>query len=284
MRELGPVRKVDHKVDDGQVSGEFRSTYFWKPNSGEYDELEPFTFDCIQSPGEDMITQVRIGSAGPALISGSVRAYRSELSEGGELDDVARFRQRPEMVGNVQDGSCLHKLVLGLVTGAVARSLARSSIRISVILRADLAATMWFTDTEELSESEVEALADARLGAARSVAESVLLEPEALRVHAGVLYNLCAVNALSEWMCDQTWSGTAIRAHSFKNGAYEGTALTPVVPDVVRFGRWGQSTTFLPSAEVFPSIHFDADRLRDSFDRLSQANGGVQIELADDRQ
>jgi DNA gyrase/topoisomerase IV subunit B len=183
--------------------------------------------------------------------------------------------------GDIADGAALHNLVLGTATLAVAQLRTHPSFRISVILRPDSAATVAFAGSGQTSEDDLAVLAAARLEAATSVATGISLD--ALDIEGGVFCDLCVVNALSDWMCDQSWSGASIHAHMFRDGAFESRIQAPVIADGGPFGEQGWSTTFLPSGRIFPSIVFDADRLQAALDLLCRKSAGAEVTLVDAR-
>jgi DNA gyrase/topoisomerase IV subunit B len=181
--------------------------------------------------------------------------------------------------GNLDDGTALHNLVLGIATAAVARARSYPSVDISVILRADSAVTVTFCAADEWSDGDLELLAERRLRAATSTLECLQLEPDALDVAGGVFCDICVANALSEWMCDQLWNSTAVHAHMFREGSCESVIRAPLISDAIVSSPWGISTTFLPSEKIFPSIRFDGDRLRAGLELLSDLNRGIRITL-----
>jgi hypothetical protein len=186
--------------------------------------------------------------------------------------------------GPVEDGSALNNLVLGLVTFAVAQARSDPSLEIYVVLRGDAAATVGSASAKEASNFDLASIADARLKAATSVVDSLRLEPEALDIAEGVFCDMCVVNALSSWMCDQVWAGTSTHSHMFRGGELESAIRAPLIPDGFGFGRRGASTTFLPDQRIFPSIQFDAGRLQEALGRLGNRNAGVRLTLMDRRE
>lgn len=201
-----------------------------------------------------------------------------------KLDDVAKIRKRPGMyAGDIRDGTALHNLVLGLTTFAVARNRLHPSFNTNVILRSDSAVTVCFAGPEEWSEEAIALFSEARLKAATSIVDCIRLEPDALDIAGGVYCDLCVVNALSDWICDQTWSSTSIQTQMLRDGQFESTSMTPLFPEVIANGRSGLSTTFLPNRVILPSIVFDAKRLRNSLADLCSQNLGTRINLVDDR-
>ena len=185
--------------------------------------------------------------------------------------------------GDIADGTALHNLVLGMATLAVAQLRTQPSFHISVILRPDSAATIAFAGSGQTSGDHLALLAEARLEAATSVAAGIRLEPGALDVQGGVFCDLCVVNGLSDWMCDQSWSGASIHAHMFRDGAFESRIEAPVISVWGRFGEQGWSATFLPSDTIFPSILFDADRLQVALDLLCRKNAVAKVAFVDAR-
>ena len=185
--------------------------------------------------------------------------------------------------GNIQDGTALHNLVLGTVTFAIARTRSQPSFNTKVVLRNDAAVTVCFAGPEKWDETNLALLSDARRKAATSIAASIRLEPDAVDVEGGIWCDLCVINALSDWMCDQVWSGELIQTQMFRDGAFEANIRAPLFPEVIFEGHSGLSTTFLPSDEIFPSISFDVGRLRASLSNLCAQNVGARVSLVDGR-
>jgi DNA gyrase/topoisomerase IV subunit B len=200
------------------------------------------------------------------------------------LDDIAKIRKRPGMyAGDIQDGTALHNLVLGMVTLAVAQNQLRPSFTIEVVLRQDGAVSVYSVGLEEWTEDDLTLLANARFAAATSIVDCIQLEPSVFDIAGGVYCDLCVVNALSDWMCDQVWSGASIQSRTFRESAFESTIQAPLFSDLIAYGRCGLSTTFLPSKKRFPSITFDAGRLQDSLADICSRNLEVRVGLIDRR-
>jgi len=200
------------------------------------------------------------------------------------LDDIANVRKRPGMyAGSIPDGTALHNLVLGTVTFAMARTRSHPSFDTKVVLHNDSSVTVCFAGPEEWDEANLAALSDARRRAATSIADGIRHEPDAVDVEGGIWCDLCVVNALSDWMCDQVWSGELVQTQMFRDGAFEATIRTPLFPEVIFEGHSGLSTTFLPSDKIFPSITFDAGRLRASLSNICAQNVGARVGLVDGR-
>ena len=185
--------------------------------------------------------------------------------------------------GEIQDGTALHNLVLGTVTFAIARTRSHPSFNTKVVLRADAAVTVCFAGSELWDEADLIQISDARRRAATSIVDCLRLEPDALDVAGGVYCDLCVVNALSDWMCDQAWSGALIQSQMFRDGAFESTIGAPLFPELISDGQSGLSTTFLPNNTIFPLIDFDAARLRASLSDLCTQNVEAHVSLVDGR-
>jgi DNA gyrase/topoisomerase IV subunit B len=78
-------------------------------------------------------------------------------------------------------------------------------------------------------------------------------------------------------------NGPVIQTHMFRDGILESLVHAPIISDVANIGQQGLSTTFLPSSQVFPSIDFDAPRLRTAIDELSRQNARISVTLVDAR-
>ena len=87
-----------------------------------------------------------------------------------------------------------------------------------------------------------------------------------------------AVNALSEWLEAEVRRDGQVWRQDFEKGVATGP-----VRAVGPAKTTGTKVTFLPDAEIFPRIEFDADFLEKRLRELSFLNKGVRIRLVDER-
>ena len=199
------------------------------------------------------------------------------------MDDIARIHRRPGMyVGATDDGTGLHNLVLGQIAEAVALVLAGTAQAIDVILRSDFAVAVSCTGSPLLDQEELLSDMRSRRIASESLAESALYSAWD-KVDGGVFCDLCAINALSDWMCHQVWNGPSVYSLMFRGGTFDAMMTADTPPAMSGKSEAGASVTFLPSRKFFSSLDFDAVRLAVAIDDLSQCNGQVAITLTDYR-
>ena len=87
-----------------------------------------------------------------------------------------------------------------------------------------------------------------------------------------------AVNALSEWLEAEVHRDGQVWRQDFEKGIATGPVRAAGPAKTT-----GTKVTFLPDAEIFPRIEFDADFLEKRLRELSFLNKGVRIRLADER-
>lgn len=97
---------------------------------------------------------------------------------------------------------------------------------------------------------------------------------------AGGLHGVGAscVNALSEWLHVQVQQNGAIYEQSYARGIPQ----TPV-EKLGNSNKTGTRTTFMPDAEIFDTLDFSHDTLRDRLRELAFLNKGVRIQFQDGR-
>ena len=87
------------------------------------------------------------------------------------------------------------------------------------------------------------------------------------------------VNALSEWMKVDVYQNGYHHFIEFKRGV----ALSPL-KQLEKVERRGTSVTFFPDAEIFETIEFDFDVMKNRFREIAFLNKGLVINLEDKRQ
>jgi len=97
---------------------------------------------------------------------------------------------------------------------------------------------------------------------------------------AGGLHGVGAscVNALSEWLQVRVQQNGAIYQQTYQRGI----PTTPV-ENIGTTEKTGTLTTFMPDAEIFDTLDFSHDILRDRLRELAFLNKGVRIILVDER-
>ena len=97
---------------------------------------------------------------------------------------------------------------------------------------------------------------------------------------AGGLHGVGAscVNALSEWLHVQVYQNGAIYEQRYARGIPQTS-----VEEIGNSNKTGTRTTFMPDAEIFDTLDFSHDTLRDRLRELAFLNKGVRIQFHDAR-
>ncbi len=189
------------------------------------------------------------------------------------------MRKRPGMyIGPTDDGTGLHNLICEVVHNAVNEALSCHATRVDVLFNANGSATV--RDNGRGIPVDI----DERSG--RFVVELILTE-----LHGGLLSSvreprvpdslvgvgLCVVNALSDWLELRIWREGKEHYMRFRRGVPE--APLAVIRDA--HGEHGTEITFLPGAEIFAAIEFDAQRLQNRLSELGRLDSGVNVVFDD---
>lgn len=202
------------------------------------------------------------------------------------MNDVDAIQKRPGMyVGDIADGSGLHRMLYEVVDNAVDEALAGYGDRIDVTLNADGSATVRDngrgipTDfVRDYGVSAVEVVMTRlshRLGLERN--------PEGMRSRlSGV--GVAVVNALSDMLEVRIWRDGEEHFVRFHMGEPEAPLAVVGSAEVVD-GLWKRGTeiTFLPSPDVFANKDFDLSRIERRLRGLSGLGAGATIALSDKR-
>lgn len=196
------------------------------------------------------------------------------------LKGLDAVRKRPGMyIGNVEDGSGLHRMIFEVVDNSVDESLEGFCNFISVILCKD----NWVTVKDNGRGIPVDYHEDEGISAAE-VIMTILhsgskFDEKSYKISGGLHgVGVSVVNALSSDLCLRIFRNCFIYEQMYKYGK--------PVTDLIVAGKTEESGTeisFLPDVSVFYNISFDYNILLDRFIELSYLNPGVSISLIDKR-
>jgi DNA gyrase subunit B len=195
------------------------------------------------------------------------------------LEGIEAIRLRPAMYIGGTDVRGLHHLVHEVIDNSIDEAMAGYGRSILLTIHVDGSISV----VDEGRGIPV----DVHPESGKSALEIVLT-----KVHAGGKFDhnaykvsgglhgvgVTAVNALSEWLEAEVRRDGQVWLQTFEKGEATGPvrALGPAKST-------GTKVTFLPDAEIFPRIEFDADILEKRLRELSFLNKGVRIRLVDER-
>ena len=195
------------------------------------------------------------------------------------LEGLEAVRKRPAMYigGTGLDG--LHHLVFEVVDNSVDEALAGACDRIDVTIHIDNSVTV--VDNGRGIPVEIHEQTG------RSGVEVVLTT-----LHAGGKFGSSAykfsgglhgvgvsvVNALSEWLEVEVWTGGKKHLQRYERGKPTGD-----LEEAGRARRTGTRVTFLPDAEIFEDRAFSLDVLSNRLREMAFLNRGLRIALTDER-
>ena len=198
------------------------------------------------------------------------------------LEGLEAVRKRPGMYVGGTDEKALHHMVFEVVDNAVDEAMAGVCDEIEVTLNAD---------------GSVSVQDNGRgipVGQHKTTGLSAL-ETVMTRWHAGGKFGgggykvsgglhgvgVSAVNALSRWLVADVWTDGMVYRQRYQRGIPDGEI------EVVRPMRDDESTgtriTFLVDTEIFESIEFNAETLRNRLREMSFLTRGVRVTLRDAR-
>jgi DNA gyrase subunit B len=195
------------------------------------------------------------------------------------LEGIEAIRMRPAMYIGGTDVRGLHHLVYEVIDNSIDEAMAGYGHSIQVTIHVDGSISV----VDEGRGIPVDI--DPERG--KSALEIVMtivhsggkFDHNAYKVSGGLHgVGVTAVNALSEWLEAEVHRDGQVWSQTFEKGIATGPvrALGPAKST-------GTKVTFLPDAEIFPKIEFDADILEKRLRELAFLNKGVRIRLADER-
>src|SRR5512138_444363 len=195
------------------------------------------------------------------------------------LEGLEAVRKRPAMYigGTGLDG--LSRLVLEVVDNSVDAALAGACDRIDVTIHIDNSVTV----TDDGRGIPVEPHEQT----GRPGVEVVMTTLHAGGKFGGSAYKVSGglhgvgvsvVNALSEWLEVEVWTGGKKHRQRYERGKPTGE-----LEEVGKARRTGTQVTFLPDAQVFEERTFSWDILSNRLRELAFLNKGLRIALTDER-
>ncbi|RKU18766.1 DNA topoisomerase (ATP-hydrolyzing) subunit B [Candidatus Poribacteria bacterium] len=198
------------------------------------------------------------------------------------LEGLEAVRKRPSMYIGSTGPAGLHHLVTELVDNCIDEIGAGYGTQINVQLHADGSVTV----ADDGRGIPVDMHATAGVSALEVVMTTLHAggkfdgREQVGYQTAGGLHGVGAscVNALSEWLHVQIQQNGAIYEQRYARGIPQ----TPV-EKIGNSNKTGTRTTFMPDAEIFDTLDFSHDTLRDRLRELAFLNKGVRIQFRDER-
>ena len=205
------------------------------------------------------------------------------------LKGLEAVRKRPGMyIGNTQDGTGLHHMVLELIDNSIDEALAGHCDRVQLVLHEDNSATVRDNgrgipiDVHEEGKSAAEVIMTTLHAGGKFDASSY-------KVSGGLHgVGLSVVNALSTKLFLTIKRDGKICTQEYQDGI----AATALVCDnyeerkdqsnADNFSR-GTQIRFYPAEEVFSKIKFDYQTLKGRLQEMSFLNAGINLEIKDER-
>ncbi|KQO89830.1 hypothetical protein ASF36_02635 [Methylobacterium sp. Leaf90] len=186
---------------------------------------------------------------------------------------LGAVRVRPRMyIGDTEDGTGLHNMVLATVNNALRE---RSGLRANCV-RVTLDAGGSCTVSDDGPGRSGEPGHDGDISELEAVMTRLdPQDPGGGAERAG----LSVVNTLSHWLRVESRTG----GKSFDLAFQHGVKLSPVGIRTIEDDLCGTTISFRPSADTFTERRFDGARLRADLEALSHRSG-VRIELSDARE
>jgi DNA gyrase subunit B len=222
----------------------------------------------------------------PAAREGAYGAEQIQVLEGLEA-----VRKRPGMYIGGTGINALHHLVYEVVDNSVDEAMAghASTIRVSILADGSCCVTddgrgipvgaMKHEDPNLNGKSAIEVVLT-KLHAGGKFGQ----EGSAYKVSGGLHgVGVSCVNALSEWLEAEVYSGGQVHTLSFERGVLAKPLHTvgPIPQGTSR--KTGTTITFKPDATIFPETDFNYETLANRMRELAFLNPGVTIHLNDER-
>ena len=198
------------------------------------------------------------------------------------LEGLEAVRKRPSMYIGSTGPSGLHHLVTELVDNCIDEMGAGYGTQVDVQLHRDGSVTV----TDDGRGIPVDMHATAGVSALEVVMTTLHAggkfdgREQVGYQTAGGLHGVGAscVNALSEWLHVQVQQNGAIYEQCYARGVPQTS-----VEETGRSNKTGTRTTFMPDTEIFDTLDFSHDILRDRLRELAFLNKGVRIKFQDER-
>ena len=198
------------------------------------------------------------------------------------LEGLEAVRKRPSMYIGSTGPAGLHHLVTELVDNCIDEIGAGYGTQINVQLHTDGSVTV----TDDGRGIPVDMHATAGVSALEVVMTTLHAggkfdgREQVGYQTAGGLHGVGAscVNALSEWLRVQVQQDGAIYEQRYERGIPQTS-----VEKIGNSNKTGTRTTFMPDAEIFDTLDFSHDTLRDRLRELAFLNKGVRIQFHDER-
>ena len=197
------------------------------------------------------------------------------------LEGLEAVRKRPSMYIGSTGPAGLHHLVTELVDNCIDEIGAGYGTKVEVTLHPDGSVTVADdgrgipVDTHRTGVSALEVvMTTLHAGGKFDGREQVGYQT------AGGLHGVGAscVNALSEWLHVQVQQNGSIYEQRYARGVPQTT-----VEETGKSKKTGTQTTFMPDSEIFDTLDFSHDVLRDRLRELAFLNKGVRIQFHDTR-
>ena len=198
------------------------------------------------------------------------------------LEGLEAVRKRPSMYIGSTGPAGLHHLVTELVDNCIDEIGAGYGTQINVQLHTDGSVTV----TDDGRGIPVDEHATAGVSALEVVMTTLHAggkfdgREQVGYQTAGGLHGVGAscVNALSEWLRVQVQQNGAIYEQRYARGIPQTS-----VEKIGNSNKTGTRTTFMPDSEIFDTLDFSHDTLRDRLRELAFLNKGIRIQFHDER-